>query len=116
MNRRSFVTALALAGTVYCVSPVLAADVSIAGTFSTQGRNVEGQAYEGIATVVQDGSTVSFEWEIGSQLIKGSGAIDGKIVTVDWGSEYPVVYLVMPDGELHGTWADGLAFDKLTPQ
>ncbi|SLN34441.1 hypothetical protein ROA7450_01549 [Roseovarius albus] len=116
MKRRHFVSALLCAGTILFVPQAFAGDISISGTYLTSGRNVEGQSYEGTAHIVQDESFVSIEWQIGSQHIKGAGAIDGKIVTVDWGSEYPVVYLVMPDGELHGTWADGLAFDKLTPQ
>ncbi|WP_372580751.1 hypothetical protein [Ruegeria hyattellae] len=116
MMRRGLLSALVLAGSALLVPQILAADGSIAGTYSVQGRNVEGQIYDGVATVAQDGSFVNFEWRIGTQVINGAGSIDGRVVTVDWGSEFPVVYVVMANGSLHGTWADGLALDRLTPQ
>ncbi|KMW59575.1 hypothetical protein AIOL_004557 [Candidatus Rhodobacter oscarellae] len=43
------------------------------------------------------------------------GRVDGRVVTVNWGSATPVVYVWMPDGTLHGTWDGGLALEKLTP-
>ncbi|MDP5219787.1 hypothetical protein Q5Y75_21405 [Ruegeria sp. 2205SS24-7] len=116
MMRRSFFSALSIAGATFLAPQILAADEAIAGSYSVQGRNVEGQIYQGLATVQQDGSFVNFEWRTGSQVVSGAGSIDGRVVTVDWGSEHPVVYVVMADGTLHGTWADGLALDKLTPQ
>ncbi|MEX0348942.1 MAG: hypothetical protein AB3N15_05905 [Paracoccaceae bacterium] len=109
-------SALMVAGTVLLVPLAVAAEGSIAGTYSVQGRNPDGQAYGGLAHIAQDGSFVNIEWRIADESFKGAGAIDGKVLTVDWGAEFPVVYVVMNDGELHGTWADGLAFDKLTPQ
>lgn len=116
MMRRSFFSALSIAGAAFLAPQILAADEAVAGSYSVQGRNVEGQIYQGLATVQQDGSFVNFEWRIGSQVISGAGSIDGRVVTVDWGSEHPVIYVVMADGTLHGTWADGLALDKLIPQ
>ncbi|WP_299985991.1 hypothetical protein [uncultured Ruegeria sp.] len=115
MNRR-IGTAMALAGSVLLSSQAFAADVMISGEYSTQGRNVEGEIYKGIASVVQTGSHVDIVWVIGGHTYQGTGDIDGNTVTVDWGEHYPVVYLVKSDGELHGTWADGLAFDKMTPK
>ena len=47
---------------------------------------------------------------------RGVGVLDGRVVTVDWGDATPVIYVVMEDGELHGTWADGTALEKLTPR
>ena len=41
---------------------------------------------------------------------------DGHLLIVDWGDETPIIYVVMADGELHGTWADGRALEKLVPR
>ncbi len=38
---------------------------------------------------------------------------EGRVVTVDWGAETPVVYVVMPGGALHGTWDGGMALERL---
>ncbi|WP_299664873.1 hypothetical protein [uncultured Ruegeria sp.] len=116
MDRRNFLTVLAIAGTTVSATQTLAADALIAGTYSVQGRNTDGHPYQGFAHVMQDGSSVNIQWAIGEEIVIGNGAIDGKIVTVEWNAEFPVVYVVAVDGELHGTWADGLALDKLTPQ
>ncbi|WP_299664882.1 hypothetical protein [uncultured Ruegeria sp.] len=114
--KRRIVTALALAGSGLLSSQALATDVLISGEYATLGRNVEGEIYKGIANIVQRGSHIDVVWMIAGHTYHGSGAIEGKLVTVDWGEEHPVVYLVKSDGELHGTWADGLAFDKMTPK
>ncbi len=120
MRRRNFMAVLALmalAGGAYTVPQALAADDgSISGTYSTHGRNLEGDVYEGVAEVEQTGSAVDIHWTINNHSYSGSGEIDGRVVTVFWGEEFPVVYVVMDDGELHGTWGDGLAFDKMTPE
>ncbi|MEX0349361.1 MAG: hypothetical protein AB3N15_08025 [Paracoccaceae bacterium] len=115
MKRRGFIATLAFAGSALLLPQFLAADEPISGTYSVHGRNVEGQIYQGVARVAQDGSFVNIEWRIGTQVINGAGSIDGRVVTVDWGSDYPVAYVVMADGTLHGTWANGLALDRLTP-
>ncbi|MCL6286168.1 hypothetical protein M3P21_21990 [Ruegeria sp. 2012CJ41-6] len=109
-------SAFVIAGAALMVPQPIAAERSISGTYSIQGRNVEGQIYQGVANIAQEGSFVNFEWRIGTQVINGAGSVDGRVVTVDWGSDSPVMYVLMSDGELHGTWADGLALDKLTPQ
>ncbi|WP_299985998.1 hypothetical protein [uncultured Ruegeria sp.] len=116
MNRRTLITVLTLAGTVVFPLQAFAGDTAIAGSYSVQGRNVDGQPYSGSANVSQDGSFVSIVWTVAGETFNGAGAIDGKVVTVEWNAEFPIVYVVAPDGELHGTWADGLALDKLTPQ
>ena len=54
-------------------------------------------------------------WRVGRETYTGEGRIDGRVLTVDWGAEDPIVYVLMPDGELHGTWADGRALEKLSP-
>ena len=37
-----------------------------------------------------------------------------QVLMINWGQSTPVVYVVMPGGELHGTWAGGTALEKLT--
>ena len=90
--------------------------LGIDGTYSAYGRNPDGSDYEGRCEIVQQGDAVEFTWFIGDGENRGAGNIDGRVVTVDWGDATPVVYVVMDDGELHGTWADGTAFEKLTPR
>lgn len=40
----------------------------------------------------------------------------GKTGAHRWGTEAPATYVVMPDGELHGTFEDGFAVELLTPE
>lgn len=99
---------------VLLAAPPAFADVS--GSYSAEGRNPDGSAYSGRADLVEADGVVSVRWQVGSQSYSGQGPINGDVITVDWGQNSPVVYVVMPDGELHGTWADGLALEKLTPR
>ena len=99
-------------GNVGSTNPVAGID----GSYSAYGRNPDGSDYKGRTEITQQGKAVEFTWYIGEATNRGSGSIDGRIVTVDWGDATPVVYVIMEDGELHGTWDDGKAFEKLTPQ
>ena len=45
----------------------------------------------------------------------GNLKISGQDVLVAWKAEFPVFYVIMTDGELHGTWNDGTAVEKLSP-
>jgi len=89
--------------------------INIAGNYDAEGRYPNGSAYSGQVRISQQGTDVSINWQIGSDSYSGSGLIDGRVVAVDWGSQTPIVYVVMPDGELHGTWDDGRALERLTP-
>ena len=89
---------------------------NVAGNYSARGMNADGSIYEGQVRITQDGTRIDMAWSIGNDSYTGEGLIDGRIVAVDWGSDMPVVYVVMPDGELHGTWDDGKALEKLTPR
>jgi hypothetical protein len=46
---------------------------------------------------------------------EGQGTLNGSMLTVDWGQPDPVIYQVMHDGTLEGTWARGRAKESLTP-
>jgi len=89
--------------------------LNVAGRYAARGRNEDGSAYDGEVQITQNGTKIRIQWRIGQDSYSGEGLIDGRIVAVDWGSSSPVVYVVMPDGELHGTWGDGLGLEKLAP-
>ena len=89
---------------------------SLAGRYKAEGRNPDGSSYSGQVTIIQQGQAVDFTWVIGNDTYRGTGMIEGRVVTVDWGEATPVVYVVMENGALHGTWADGTALERLSPQ
>ena len=88
----------------------------IAGAYEVLGRDPDGQEYEGTATLRPDGGAWRIEWRIGGQTFQGRGILAGQVLAVDWGDPDPVVYVVMADGSLHGTWSNGRALDRLTPR
>ncbi len=92
-------------------------EASIAGSYAVSGRNPDGSAYAGSVVLSQQGADYSIAWTIEGQGFQGTGKLDGRVLTVTWqGDPDPVVYVLMPDGELHGTWADGHALDRLAPK
>ena len=86
------------------------------GWYSSYGLNTDGTSYTGRAEMIAEADSVTFTWYVDGDVIRGRGRREGRVITVDWGGTSPVVYVVMPDGTLHGTWEDGLALEKLTPQ
>ncbi|MEM1388875.1 MAG: hypothetical protein AAF748_08650 [Pseudomonadota bacterium] len=88
---------------------------NITGNYRVEGLNPNGSAYNGVVRIDQQDNRVSIAWNVGGQAYSGTGIIEGRIVAIDWGADSPVVYVVMPDGQLHGTWNDGLALERLTP-
>ena len=72
------------------------------------------------AKVLAIGTDEKFEVKVGDMILVGSysgtGNRDGNVLLVDWGADYLIVYTIMDDGELHGTWADGYALDRLSPR
>ncbi|MGP6085713.1 LIC10280 family protein [Antarctobacter jejuensis] len=92
-------------------------EAAIAGTYAVSGRNPDGSAYTGTVVLRQQGADYNIAWSIAGQDYQGTGRLEGRVLTVNWqGDSNPVVYVLMPDGELHGTWADGHALDRLAPQ
>ncbi|TDK43773.1 LIC10280 family protein [Antarcticimicrobium luteum] len=96
------------------LAPPLAAQ-SISGGYRAEGRNPDGSAYRGTVTIREEGGMVYVSWRVGNQSYNGTGTRNGDIIWVDWGSNYPVVYVRMPSGELHGTWGNGTALERLIP-
>lgn len=89
---------------------------NLTGEYTVEGRNPNGSAYSGTAKLEQTGSVVEVTWTVGGQTYKGLGPLQGRVLTVEWGADAPVVYVLMPDGALYGTWANGTGLDKLTPK
>ncbi|MEC7256219.1 MAG: hypothetical protein VXW58_00230 [Pseudomonadota bacterium] len=114
MFRRVFLAVgiAAALGPVPGMAQGVPADIS--GQYRVEGRNADGSAYAGLVNVNQSGGGVGFAWVVGSQSYSGTGTREGRVVTVHWGDSTPVVYVVMPDGTLHGTWADGRALERLS--
>lgn len=98
------------------LAPGFALAQTLSGLYDVWGRNLDGAAYTGTAEVRDDGESVTVFWNTTVGVYSGTGSRDGNVVLIDWGSDYLIVYTVMEDGELHGTWADGYALDRLSPR
>ncbi|MCR8726253.1 LIC10280 family protein [Frigidibacter sp. ROC022] len=90
--------------------------LQVAGSYTAQGLYPDGTIYSGLVEIAQNGGRVAMTWNIEGETYQGTGLIDGRVMAVDWGDATPIVYIIMPDHELHGTWNDGLALEKLTPR
>jgi hypothetical protein len=55
------------------------------------------------------------DWRVGTSSYRGTGTLDGNLLTVDWGSTQPLVYALREDGTLMGLWGGGQGEDVLTP-
>lgn len=108
----------ALVGAMACLaaSPLMAQDQNIAGSYLAEGRNPDGSPYSGTVVISQDASAVQMNWTVGNQTYAGSGILSNQVLVVNWGQPQPVIYVVMQNGELHGTWAGGRALERLVPQ
>ncbi|GAB5449277.1 hypothetical protein [Gymnodinialimonas sp.] len=99
---------------VTAVAPIAQAQQNILGDYYAYGRNADGSAYSGtVAISGNSNGTVTVNWSVGSTY-SGVGVLNGDVLTVEWGAQHPAFYLVMPDGELHGTWGDGEGLELLT--
>ncbi len=90
--------------------------VDVSGSYTANGLNPDGSSYSGTVEILLDGADVDFTWHVGGDTVRGTGTQEGRVLTVDWGDSHPVIYVIMDDAELHGTWADGAALEKLTPR
>ncbi|MCE8008683.1 hypothetical protein [Aestuariivita sp.] len=86
----------------------------LTGTYRAEGRNPDGSTYSGQAVIAQQGGVVQIAWQVGAQSYSGQGTFDGRVLSVDWGDTHPVVYVLMSDGTLHGTWSNGRALERLS--
>lgn len=108
-------SALPLAAAVLiAAAPIAEAQQTILGDYYAYGRNADGSAYDGTVNITGNADgTVSVHWTVGNSY-SGIGVLNGDILTVEWGASDPAFYIVMPDGELHGTWADGTGLELLS--
>ncbi|MGC1496845.1 MAG: hypothetical protein WA790_13625 [Sulfitobacter sp.] len=98
------------------ISPAIAQTIDIGtinGLYTAEGRNPDGSAYSGSVVMAEVNGAVQINWTVGNQHYAGTGVRDGQIVVVNWGAAYPVIYVVMADGNLHGTWDNGKALERL---
>jgi hypothetical protein len=86
------------------------------GRYRATGHNADGSSYRGTVTITKHGKVYQLFWNIGSTNYKGSGTLEGNILTVNWGSSTPVVYALAEDGSLSGLWDAGLGDETLTPE
>ncbi|MCD9148176.1 LIC10280 family protein [Pseudophaeobacter flagellatus] len=93
----------------------LASAQSVTGSYRVEGRNPDGSAYSGRVQISGTAKALVVEWQVANQRYTGKGSRNGDVVWIDWGQRYPVVYLRMPSGELHGTWANGRGLERLIP-
>lgn len=96
--------------------PLAAQQVGITGVYRAEGRNPDGSAYTGTAVVTETGNAVQVNWTVGNQSYAGSGVRTGQVVVVNWGQPAPVIYVVMSNGDLYGTWENGTALERLVRQ
>lgn len=113
-SRRALIAGLG--AFVLTAGTAMAQQVNINGLYQAQGRNPDGSAYSGTAVVAEINGSVQINWTVGAQSYAGTGVRDGQIVVVNWGQPAPVIYVVMANGELHGTWQNGTALERLVRQ
>ena len=109
--RRVFIGGLAAVALM--AGPVAAQ--SVGGMYRAEGRNPDGSTYEGRVQISERGGAIAMTWWVGNDTYQGTGERNGDVIWVDWGDSYPVVYVRMPSGELHGTWSNGRGLERLIP-
>jgi Caspase domain len=85
------------------------------GRYIVNGRNPSGSRYSGTVSIARRAGQFELDWRVGTSAYRGTGTLDGNLLTVDWGSTQPLVYALREDGSLMGLWAGGLGEDVLTP-
>ncbi len=104
-----------LSMSVMLLATTAGADGHIAGLYTVEGRNPDGSAYGGSVAIGNLGTNqYRVTWEVGGTY-EGIGVLSGDLLVVEGDFNDPVFYVVMPDGELHGTWADGRGLERLAP-
>jgi hypothetical protein len=85
------------------------------GRYEVRGRNPNGSRYSGTAQIQDHGDRIVIQWRVASKTYRGTGTLDGNVLTVDWGAQTPVVYALASDGSLRGLWSGGDGEEILTP-
>jgi hypothetical protein len=100
----------------FCL-PAAAQDADLTGRYRVEGSNPGGTGqYKGEAAVIRTGETYQVVWRLGGQEYRGTGVVrDGGLAVVyQVGGQSPgvVLYRVMANGSLSGTWV-GLGGEAL---
>lgn len=82
LSRRTLIGCLAAA---LIAGPAFAQQIDINGVYDAQGRNPDGSAYSGQATVAEQSGAVEINWIVGNQHYKGTRVRDGQVVMVNFG-------------------------------
>ena len=86
---------------------------TLPGKYSVSGTNPNGSTYSGEVTIRHDRGTYYFNWRVGRDTFRGSGKLNGRMLTINWGQSSPVIYHVGNDGVLRGKWARGAGLEDL---
>jgi hypothetical protein len=86
---------------------------TLPGKYSVSGTNPNGSSYSGEVTIRHDRGTYYFNWRVGRDTFRGSGRLNGRMLTINWGQSSPVIYHVGNDGVLRGKWARGTGLEDL---
>lgn len=110
---------LAMAGLAATLGTAVSAQNStvyrVGGLYTAFGMNPDGSKYSGQVQISQAGPNIEMLWTVGGQQYSGRGILQGSVMTVDWGASTPVIYVVVGN-ELHGTWDNGTALERLVRQ
>ena len=115
VSRRRLFAGMAALGISLSAVASLAQAQSVSGQYRAEGRNPDGSTYSGSVQIGYSNRELVVQWQVGGQAYSGTGTRNGDVLWVNWGDRYPVVYVRMPSGELHGTWANGQALERLIP-
>jgi hypothetical protein len=86
------------------------------GSYRVEGTNPNGSSYRCVLTIERSGSLYLLRWKIGKDTFQGQGTLNGRTLTIDWGSPDPIIYQVMNDGTLQGIWAKGQGKESVMPE
>jgi hypothetical protein len=89
---------------------------AIEGDYKADGTNPNGSKYAGTVRISRKGGELVVDWQIQDKSYQGHGALDGNLLTIDWGAATPVVYAVADDGRLYGLWEAGAGQEVLSRQ
>jgi hypothetical protein len=110
--------------TLACIGPAYAApdkapESTLVGTYACEGTNPDGKTYSGIVEIIKHHDAYLVRWTMPDNTqVVGIGILNGGMLSVSYfgGTPSLVVYSVVENGKLHGTWtavgADGELFTE----
>ena len=109
--------------TTMLIAPIASAQ-SIGGRYSVNGTNLDGSSYSGQARIeLLSDVTCAIEWNTGGVIAEGICMRSGNVFAAAYvlqGEVGMIIYEVMPNGRLDGTWTiagePGVGTEVLTPR